>query len=360
MVTMISQERTAVTRVLLAPHGETEWSREDRFTGASDVPLSETGRWQAERLAQRLAGETVHAIFSSPLGRARQTAEIIAAPHQMQPAMAEGLREMNFGDWEGKARADVMAEYAPVYGAWTRDPATVRAPRGESGYDVATRAAAAIKELARQYAGETILVVAHRTVNRIVLCQLLGIGLAGYRKRLAQAPAALNVVEIDARGRGHLLLLNETAHLDERRELPVPAPEPQLEEAAPIAGDGVRTWLVPDGYLPAALDDGQPLQSHEALCVLNTGSEEAQLRFDFFFEDRPGIMDVPVTVTGQRTLHVRLDRPEQLNGTELPRDVPFATRIRSDRPIVVQHSRLDTSQLNLALMTTIAYPVRET
>jgi probable phosphoglycerate mutase len=355
---MASQEREqpTITRVLLVQHGETEWSREDRFAGTSDVTLSERGHWQAAQLAERLKGERLAAVYSSPLYRALETAKVIAAPHRLQPTVVDGLREMDFGDWEGRTRGSVIAEYAPVYAAWTRDPATVRTPHGESGFEVAARAAAAVKDLARMHVGETILVAGHRTVNRLVLCQLLGIGLSGYRERLAQDVGALNCVDIDARGRGHLIFLNDISHLDEQREVRQRArPQPSPEPTGP--GEGVCTWIVPDNYLPTPLNDGQAFQSHEALCVLNTGTQDVQLHFDFFFEDRPCIPDVPVTVPAQRTLHIRLDRPEQLNGTELPRDVPFATRIRSDQPVVVQHSRLDTSQTNLALMTTIAYPV---
>ncbi len=353
------REQAVVTRVLLVRHGATEWSGEDRFAGTSDVVLTEQGRRQAGRLAERLAAERIAAAYSSPLSRALETAEILAEPHRLRPIVVDSLREMDFGDWEGRDRRDVMAEYAPVYGAWTRDPATVRAPHGESGFDVAARAVAAVKELARAHTGEAILVVAHRSVNRIVLCQLLGIGLAGYRERLSQDLAALNCVRIDARGRGHLLLLNDTSHLLEGREIVSPAPQTEVAAEPAGPGEGARTWIVPDHYLPTPAGDAQALQSHEALCVLNTGSEDAHLQIDFFFEDRPCIPDVPVSVPARRTLHIRLDRPEHLNGTDLPKDVPFATRIRSDQPIVVQHSRLGTSQTNLALMTTIAYPAAD-
>jgi probable phosphoglycerate mutase len=350
------RERPTVTRVLLVQHGETEWSREDRFAGTSDVTLSERGHWQAAQLAERLKAERLAAVYSSPLYRALETAKVIAAPHRLQPTVVDGLSEMDFGDWEGRSRSTVMAEYAPVYAAWTRDPATVRTPHGESGFEVATRAVAAVKELARMHVGATIVVSGHRTVNRLVLCQLLGIGLSGYRERLAQDDGALNCVDIDARGRGHLIFLNDTSHLvEDRGARQLSRPQPALEPAGP--GEGACTWIVPDNYLPTPLNDGQALQSHEALCVLNTGAHDVHLHFDFFFEDRACITDVPVTVPAQRTLHIRLDRPEHLNGIELPRDVPFATRIRSDQPVVVQHSRLDTSQTNLALMTTIAYPV---
>jgi len=124
-----------------------------------------------------------------------------------------------------------------------------------------------------------------------------------------------------------------------------------------MAPEGAKVWLIPDGYMATPPNDGKPYQSHEAICVMNTGKEDAHLLIDFYFENRPPITDVPVTVMGERTFHIRLDKPEHLNSVVLPRDVPYAMRVRSDVPVVVQHSRLDTTQSNMALMTTIAYAV---
>lgn len=121
--------------------------------------------------------------------------------------------------------------------------------------------------------------------------------------------------------------------------------------------NGARTWLVPDGYLPP--DSTGPLASHEAICVLNCNAQDAHVSFTFYFEDRDPIRDVAVTVPSERTRHVRMDQPRELNGTEIPKGIPYAMRIESDVLVTVQHSRLDTSQEALALMTTLAYPVTE-
>jgi hypothetical protein len=120
--------------------------------------------------------------------------------------------------------------------------------------------------------------------------------------------------------------------------------------------EGARVWLIPDGYLPAKSQGEQP--SHEAICVLNTGTRDARLRITFYFEDRPPLRDLEVVVPAERTRHVRTDQPEQLGGQAIPRGVPYAVRVHSDQPVVVQHSRLDTSATALALMTTLAHPVR--
>ncbi len=119
--------------------------------------------------------------------------------------------------------------------------------------------------------------------------------------------------------------------------------------------EGARVWLIPDGFLPEESSGMQ--ESHEAICVLNTSTEEAQLLVSVYFEDREPIKDVRVTVPPERTLHVRLDLPEHLGGVSIPVGVPYALRVESNVPVTVQHSRMDTSQEALTLMTTMAHPV---
>jgi hypothetical protein len=119
--------------------------------------------------------------------------------------------------------------------------------------------------------------------------------------------------------------------------------------------EGARVWLVPDGYLPKESTGEQ--ESHEAICVLNTSREEARIDLAFYFEDRDPIKGIEVVVPSERARHLRTDRPEQVGGCELPRGIPYAVRLESSVPVTVQHSRLDTSQAPLALMTTVGYPV---
>ena len=115
---------------------------------------------------------------------------------------------------------------------------------------------------------------------------------------------------------------------------------------------GKRKWFVPDAYLPS-LSTGDAV-SHEAACLLNTSEEDATVRFTFYFEDRDPIGPVAVTLGARRTWHVRLDDAGSLGGVELPRDVPYAYTVESDVPVVLQHSRLDTSA-GYTLFTTVAY-----
>ena len=106
---------------------------------------------------------------------------------------------------------------------------------------------------------------------------------------------------------------------------------------------GKLNWFVPDGYLPSTPP------SHESACLLNIGDREARVRFTFYFEDRDPLGPVDVTLGARRTAHVRLD---EIDG--LPRDVPYAYAVESDEPIVLQHSRLDTTD-GYTLFTTIGY-----
>ena len=116
---------------------------------------------------------------------------------------------------------------------------------------------------------------------------------------------------------------------------------------------GRRRWYVPDAYLPG--DSSHGVESHESACVLNTASQPAVVSLTFFFEDRDPIGPVDITIGPRRTRHVRLTDSTQLSGVELPRDVPFAYAAESDVPIVLQHSRLDTSAGAYTLATTMAY-----
>jgi hypothetical protein len=116
---------------------------------------------------------------------------------------------------------------------------------------------------------------------------------------------------------------------------------------------GRHRWFVPDAYLPG--DSSHGVESHESACLLNTAGRAAVVGLTFYFEDREPVGPVEVVVGGRRTVHVRLTDAAALGGVELPRDVPFAYAAESDVPVVLQHSRLDTSAGGYTLATTVAY-----
>jgi hypothetical protein len=125
-----------------------------------------------------------------------------------------------------------------------------------------------------------------------------------------------------------------------------------------MSANGALTWLIPDAYLAEPVDNAPVLKNHEAICILNTTPDDANIKLDFYFEDRDPIEDVAIVVPAKRCPHIRLDIPEQVGGHVIPFDVPYGVRIRSDVPVVVQYSRLYASRGKIdSVITTIAYAV---
>lgn len=118
---------------------------------------------------------------------------------------------------------------------------------------------------------------------------------------------------------------------------------------------GRRVWIIPDGYIPER--SSGHFVSHEAVCVVNLGDEDAHLSITVYFEDREPMTGFTATCGARRTNHVRLDVIATQESEKIPVGVPYALKVESDQPVVVQYSRMDTTQAEMALMTTIAYPV---
>jgi probable phosphoglycerate mutase len=199
------------TVVWLVRHGESLWAAEDRFNGRGDVDLTERGRRQARRLADRLSARPIAALYSSPLRRCLETASLLAAPHGLQPIPVEDLAELDFGLWDGMLRGEIVAQYPEQWAAWVADPATVAPPGGETAYAALSRAAAALRRIVARQAGQEIVVVAHKAINRLLLCDLLGIPPRTYRARLGQRPCALNCIEWED-GQAMVTLVNDVCH----------------------------------------------------------------------------------------------------------------------------------------------------
>jgi broad specificity phosphatase PhoE len=209
-----------VTRLFLVRHGATTATEEDRFSGSSGAELSDLGRWQAARLGERLSQQGLTAAYSSPLSRALDTARIIGASCGLDPTTRDELREIGHGHWEGLKRKDVEAQFASEYAAWESDPFTFAPEGGESGLGVLARALPVIREIVTAHPGGRILVVSHKATLRLVLSSLLAFDPRGYRDRLDQAPACLNVVDFRDPVRVRLMLFNDTSHYADRPRIP--------------------------------------------------------------------------------------------------------------------------------------------
>jgi len=204
-----------ITRIFLIRHGATTLSAEDRFAGATDVPLSDEGRAQVGRLAGRLGGIPVAAVYASPLGRTMETANILAKPHHLEVLPRDGLREISHGHWEQMTRVDVEEKYPEEASSWEKDPYTFAPVGGESGLAVTARALPALMEIVRNHEGRPVIVVSHKATIRLLLSSLLGFDPRRYRDNLDQDPAALNVVDFKDPVRARLMLFNDTSHYSE-------------------------------------------------------------------------------------------------------------------------------------------------
>lgn len=200
------------TRLYLVRHGATPLTAEDRFSGAANVYLSEEGRAQVERLSRRLADDDISAIYASPLDRTVETANIIAGPHQLPIITRDGLREISHGHWEGMSRKEVESQFPDEYTAWETDPFTFAPEEGESGISVLARALPVIREVVVNHKDKNVLVVSHKATLRLVISSLLGFDARGYRDRLDQAPACLNILDFKDTIRARLMLFNDISH----------------------------------------------------------------------------------------------------------------------------------------------------
>ena len=206
----------AITRILLVRHGATTLSAEDRFAGSSDVPLSDEGFLQAQRLGQRLRDEPIAAVYCSDMNRAVDTGRAIARAHGLEPIPRRDLREMDHGAWEGLVHHDVETRFADQYRRWDADPLLSPPPGGESGLTVLARALPELARIVADHPGQTVAVASHKATNRLLLCATLGIDPRLYRARIGQDLACLNVIDFRSPAQGRVLLMNDVSHCRER------------------------------------------------------------------------------------------------------------------------------------------------
>jgi probable phosphoglycerate mutase len=210
-----------ITRLYLVRHGATPLTKEDRFSGAENVNLSEEGRRQVQHLAVRLADDKIAAVYASPLDRTMDTARILGRPHKLAPAPRDGLREISHGHWEGLTRKEVEKQFPEEYTAWETDPFTFAPEGGESGISVLARALPVMREIVVKHPGQNVLVVSHKATLRLILSSLLGFDARGYRDRLDQAPACLNILDFKDTVHARLMLFNDISHYTDQPQRPL-------------------------------------------------------------------------------------------------------------------------------------------
>jgi ribonuclease H / adenosylcobalamin/alpha-ribazole phosphatase len=200
---------TTVTHLLR--HGQTEHTPERRFSGSSDLPLSELGRAEARAAAKHLADRGIDVVVSSPLQRCRETAQAAADVLGLPVEIDEDLRELDFGEWEGLTGDEMRARSPLAYRRWW-GATDVRAPGGESVADVSARVARARRRIHERHAGKTVLVVSHVTPIKLLLAAGLGVGDEVVHRIFLEA-ASLCTVAWSSDGRASVRLVNDTSHL---------------------------------------------------------------------------------------------------------------------------------------------------
>jgi alpha-ribazole phosphatase len=197
----------------LARHGQTAWNVGKRYQGHSDIPLNQVGQAQAEALADSLASEKLHAIFSSDLQRAVQTASAVARRRLLHINTETRLREANFGVFEGLRYKDIVDQYPRMAESWFADPE--QPPQGaEKLSEVAARVGACVDDILANHGGKRLLLVGHDGALRLMLCHLLGMPAAAYW-RFNLDPGSLTRVNVYPGG-AILIRLNDIGHLDRR------------------------------------------------------------------------------------------------------------------------------------------------
>ena len=166
-----------MTRFILVRHGQTEWNRVERFRGRADVSLNDAGLAQADATGRRVAEEwRPVAVYTSPLSRAQVTAEAIARRIGLPVLPLDGVIDIDYGAWQGLTPDEVRGRWPDLLEAWYAAPHTVQVPGGESLAGLRERAMSAIRELASRHGDETVAVVSHTVVNRVILLAILGLG----------------------------------------------------------------------------------------------------------------------------------------------------------------------------------------
>lgn len=200
-----------MTRIYLVRHGQTAWNKEEIFRGRTDVPLNETGLREAQLAGEYFREMEIHAIYSSPLLRAWETAQKIADVQRLEVRSLQGIIDMCFGEWEGQSLKDVQEKDGQRFQQWKNEPHLVKIPGGETLDEVRDRAMAVLEKTIKSHSGKTLLFVSHRVVNKVILCSILGLDNSHFWQ-IGQESTAINLIQ-HREGKYVLSLLNEACHL---------------------------------------------------------------------------------------------------------------------------------------------------
>jgi len=204
----------------LLRHGETTYSQTGGYCGALDPDLTSVGLKMAEAFAEAYKTVSWSAVYASPMRRTIATARPLCEALGIEPELRDGLKELQYGDWEGKTVEEVREQYVEDYVRWLTEPAWNPPTGGETAVELASRSSLVIAEIQEKYPEGNILVVSHKATIRVILCNLLGIDLGRYRDRITALVASVSVVKFDVHG-PLLERLGDRYHIPaELRDLP--------------------------------------------------------------------------------------------------------------------------------------------
>ncbi|HEY0546856.1 MAG TPA: histidine phosphatase family protein [Pyrinomonadaceae bacterium] len=196
-------------------HGQTELSRDDSFCGSGlDPELTPDGLEMARAFATAYLSKTWSAIYTSPLRRTVATARPLCEALNIEMQLRDGLKEIGYGEWEGKTKETVEREHHDDYLSWLADPAWHPPTGGERAVMIARRGLEVTEEISQRHEDGNVLVVSHKATIRIILCSLLGIDVGRFRYRLVCPVASVSTVEFTPQG-PLLRALAERSHLSE-------------------------------------------------------------------------------------------------------------------------------------------------
>jgi probable phosphoglycerate mutase len=186
--------------VYLLRHGETEASITGGYCGSIDPELTTEGHQMAKAFGDRYKSSSWDAVYVSPMKRTIATAKPLCEAAGLEMQIRDGLREIHYGEWEGKTQDDVKAQYEADYLNWLTEPAWNPPTGGETSVEIASRATLVMAEIEEKHPSGNVLVVSHKATIRIILCSLLGIDLGRYRNRISLPVASVSIVQFDKHG----------------------------------------------------------------------------------------------------------------------------------------------------------------
>ncbi len=199
-------------KIYLIRHGQTRWNKEQIFRGRIDVDLDEVGIREAKAIGEYIKDEEINCVYTSPLKRAKETAEIIVSYHPgLKVHVLKELIDIDYGKWQGLSISDVSSRYKSLYKAWLDTPHLVKFPDGETLNDVKRRAIKGFQSALAKSEDGSFIIVSHRVVNKVLICALLGLGISSFWQ-IKQDTGCINIFELSSQ-RLVLSLLNETYHL---------------------------------------------------------------------------------------------------------------------------------------------------